>query len=114
MVTSYEVTYEETNHQVSGKVSAPLVYIIINVTEITISELAAGSKYSISVAARSGTVYGEQETISAATVITPSKYETFPFLPFTDGKFAKKLKIVYILYHTSLFKFYKHVLNIIK
>ena len=67
MVTSYEVTYEEANPKESGKVSVPLVYIITNLTEITLSELEAGSKYNISVSARSGTVYGEREMISATT-----------------------------------------------
>ena len=82
-VTSYAVKLEEANHQESGKVSAPQVYITTNVTEIILRELTASSKYHISVAARSGTVYGEQETILAATIaISPSKYETFPFFTF--------------------------------
>ena len=67
MVTSYEVTYEEANPKESGKVSVPLAYIITNVTEITLSELEAGSKYNIFVAARSGIVNGEKEMISATT-----------------------------------------------
>ena len=96
MVTSYEVKYEEASSQESQKVSAPLVYIITNVTEITLSELAAGSKYDISVAARSGTVYGEQEMISAATTdINNSKYDTIKILPFTDEKLKFLCKTLY-------------------
>ena len=78
MVTSYEVKYEETNPQEPEKVSEP-VYIITNVTQITLSELAAGSRYNISVAARSGSLYGEQEMISATTndnPVDPGKYKT--------------------------------------
>ena len=76
MVTSYEVKYKEANPQEPEKVSEP-VYIITNLTDTTLRELAAGSKYDISVAARSGTVYSEQETISAATTdINNSKHET--------------------------------------
>ena len=83
MVTSYEVKYEETSPQESRKVSAPSVYIITNVTEIILRELAAGSKYDISVAARSGSVYGEQETISEATTnINNSKYDTIIIFTF--------------------------------
>ena len=66
MVTSYEVKYEKASPREPEIVSEP-VYIITNLTEITLSKLAEGSTYSISVAARSGSVYGELEIISATT-----------------------------------------------
>ena len=75
MVTNYEVKYEKTTPKDPEIVPEP-VYRITDLTEITLSDLGAGSTYNISVAARSGSLYGEQEMISATTdKLVPSKYD---------------------------------------